>query len=336
MPTMSAPPVAPVLSLRGVTKVFDGKPAVADVSLDAGPGEIFGLLGPNGAGKTTLLRMVMDILRPDAGAIDLFGRPLDAAAKDRIGYLPEERGLYQRVRVQEILRYLAELKGLSAAEARTRVDRYLHRVELHEVRHRKVRDLSKGMQQKVQLVATLLTEPDLMILDEPFSGLDPVNRLLALELMQERVRAGSTLVLSTHIMEQAEALCARVLLLHHGHAILAGNVRELRESRSEGAVILAGTGDPATVPGAAQVTPIEGPGEPRVKVRLQPGVAPDRFLADFLAAGGRVTHFERALPSLNEIFIAAVRASGNGDSAGGVAAGTSASAAARAVPGGES
>ncbi|MBI3267956.1 MAG: ATP-binding cassette domain-containing protein [Planctomycetes bacterium] len=300
-----------ILSVRSVTKVFDGKRAVQGLSLEVGPGEIFGLLGPNGAGKTTLLRMVMDILKPDEGTISIFGRPLDPAGKDRIGYLPEERGLYQRVRVGELLQYLAELKGLAPAAARARIERGLRRVDLGDAAGKKVRELSKGMQQKVQLVATLLPEPDLLILDEPFSGLDPVNRLLALELLEERVRAGSSLVLSTHILEQAEALCERVLLVNGGRALLEGRVRDLKEQRGEGAVLLTHADELPAVEGALRVTPLGvGPDGRRSKVHLRPGTPPDRFLAEVLHAGARVTHFERALPTLNEIFIAAVREDG--------------------------
>jgi ABC-2 type transport system ATP-binding protein len=290
----------PALDVRGVTKVYGDRVAVDDVSFGVERGEIFGLLGPNGAGKSSLLRMVMDILRPDSGGI----RVLDGAGlRDRVAYLPEERGLYQRRRVVDVLRYFGELKGLATDLAERRAREWLDRLGLLPSATRRMRELSKGMQQKVQLAAILMTGPELMVLDEPFEGLDPVNRVAVVDLVQDAAARGAAVVLSSHRMDQVEALCRRVLLLDRGREVLSGGVRELRERFAEPAVLLEADRDPSGLAGALHVEP-RGAGW---KIRLQEGATPESFLSGALAAGLRVARFERALPTLDEIFVRAVR-----------------------------
>ncbi len=197
----------PVLEVQDVRKAYGPKIAVEGVSFSVEKGQVLGLLGPNGAGKTSLIRMIMDIIRPDSGEIKIFGETLSPGLKHRLGYLPEERGLYQKQKVFDVLVFLGQLKGLPHHVATVRTERYLDRVGLLEVKKKRMRELSRGMQQKVQIAAVLLHEPELLILDEPFSGLDPINRSLIIEIMKELSGKGTTLILSTHLMDQVQALC---------------------------------------------------------------------------------------------------------------------------------
>lgn len=288
-----------MLDIVNVVKRYDGKAAVDGVSFSVGPGEIFGLLGPNGAGKTSLIRMIMDILRPDAGEIRLFGKPMSPELQDRLGYLPEERGLYQRQKVVDVLIFLAEIKGLSRHAAAARADRYLDRVGLFESRNRTMRELSKGMQQKLQIAAVLQHEPQLAILDEPFIGLDPVNREVVLELLRETTARGASIILSTHLMEQAEMLCTRAAIIHRGRQVLLGPVRELKERHADNAVSVDCSLDLADHPMIAR--------RENARIFLKEGVAPEAFLADLIAKGAAIRRFERALPTLNEVFVKAVK-----------------------------
>src|SRR5579863_5183908 len=255
----------PALEVRGVTKAFGTKLAVDAVSFSVERGEIFGLLGPNGAGKSSLIRMVMDILRPDSGEIRVLGAV--PGVNERVGYLPEERGLYQRQQVGDILRYLGELKGLAGHVAARRVDQYLDRVGLLETRKKRMRELSKGMQQKVQIAAVLLTEPELMVLDEPFEGLDPLNRVLINDLMKEFASRGAAIVLSSHRMDQVEAMCRGVFLIHQGKGVLSGEVREIKERFADNSVYLETNRDLTAHPAVARLEP-KGPA---VRVWLRAG-----------------------------------------------------------------
>jgi ABC-2 type transport system ATP-binding protein len=221
--------VDPILDLRGVRKSFGDFVAVDEVSIAVPAGSMVGFLGPNGAGKTTTIRMVMDIIAPDAGEVRLFGRPRRPEDLHRIGYLPEERGLYRKMRVGEQLLFLARLHGLARREAAARVDEWLQRLEITEWRDRKVEELSKGMQQKVQLAGTVLHDPDLLILDEPFSGLDPINQVLFKDLLADYQRRGKSILFSTHIMDQADRLCDRICLIHRGRIVLTGELAGIRE-----------------------------------------------------------------------------------------------------------
>ncbi len=293
----------PALEFRAVVKAYGPKLAVDSISLRVERGEIFGLLGPNGAGKSTLLRMAMDIIKPDSGEVRVLGEYISPALKERIGYLPEERGLYQRQRVGEILTFLGELKGLPRHVAARRTDAYLDRVGLLESKNKKMRELSKGMQQKVQIAAVLLTEPDLVVLDEPFEGLDPVNRTLVTDLMKETAARGAATILSSHRMEQVEAMCRHVFLINLGREVLSGEVRSIKERFADSAVIVEADRDPSGRPEVERAVQ-EGPA---ARLWLSEGSTPDAFLSALLADGYRIRRFERALPSLDEIFVKAVR-----------------------------
>lgn len=228
----------PILDVRGVEKSYRTTKAVSGVSFSVRRGEIFGLLGPNGAGKSTLIRIILDIQKPDAGAVDVFGHPLTRGDLDRIGYLPEERGLYKKRRVIQVLRYLGQLKGLGPKEAVASAERWLARVGMSGVRDAKVETLSKGNQQKIQLVGTLLGDPPLLVWDEPFSGLDPVNANQVRDLLLALRDEGTTVILSTHLMAQAEAICDRVALISQGQLVLHGTVDEARQRYGSAAVDL--------------------------------------------------------------------------------------------------
>jgi ABC-2 type transport system ATP-binding protein len=247
--------------------------------------------------------MVMDILRPDSGGIQVLGRPITPELKEKIGYLPEERGLYQRQRVEEVLQFLGELKGLRRNVAGRRAESWLDRVGLLDVRRKKMRQLSKGMQQKVQIAAVLLSEPELLILDEPFEGLDPVNRVLVTDLMRECAARGAAVILSSHRMDQVEAMCRKVFLIDRGREMLSGEVREIQSRFADQAVLLECDRDVATRPEVERASP-DGTA---VKVWLRSGTAPEKLLAALLAEGATVRRFERALPSLDDIFVRVVK-----------------------------
>jgi ABC-2 type transport system ATP-binding protein len=227
-----------ILEYCGVTKRFGRHTALEDVSLEVLSGEVFGLLGPNGAGKTTLIRIGLDILRADEGEVSLFGAPPTRASLDRTAYLPEERGLYRRAKVRELLNYLAKLKGLGRRDAEKATDSWLDRLGLSRVADHRVESLSKGMTQKVQIAACLMTDPELCVLDEPFSGLDPVNVGLVTGLIDQRRAQGRTTVLSTHMMHRVEALCDRVALVHQGQLVVYGQLDEIRRRYSPNEVIV--------------------------------------------------------------------------------------------------
>ena len=288
----------PLLELRSVTKRFGARTALDEISLQLGPGEVFGLLGPNGAGKTTLLRIAVELLRPDSGEVRLFGQPPGPEALGRIGYLPEERGLPTRARALEMLTYVGELKGARRASAREQARRLLARVQLDARESSRIGELSKGNQQKLQIAAALMGEPRLLLVDEPFSGLDPVNRGLAVELFLESAKQGCALLISTHQLEHVEQLCQRILLLHRGRALLAGAVAEVRRSHADGSVLVRGSGDFAALRSVLRVD-----GE---RLFLRDGF--DAFLREALDRGLSLTRFEQALPTLEEIFVRAVSA----------------------------
>src|SRR5213075_3228435 len=212
--------------------------AVSDLSLQVKPGRVFGLIGPNGAGKTTTIRMIVNITVPDSGSIELLGQRMTTALQDRIGYLPEERGLYKKMKVGEQLRFFAELKDVTGKEADARIDRWLAKLQLSDWKNKSAKDLSKGMQQKVQFITAVIHDPDLLILDEPFSGLDPVNVDLMKQTILEKKAAGRTIILSTHQMEIAEKLCDDVCMINKATKVLDGRLREIRHSFSRNAVAL--------------------------------------------------------------------------------------------------
>jgi ABC-2 type transport system ATP-binding protein len=295
----------PAIALHGVTKAFEGHVAVSDLSLTIPRGSVYGLLGPNGAGKTTTLRMVLNILAPDAGEVHLLGRPADQAARDRVGYLPEERGLYPRMVVEDQLLFLAAIKGVARADAARRLGPWLERLGLADWRKRKLNELSKGMQQKVQLIATVLHEPDVLILDEPLSGLDPVAAEVVRDVLLELRRQGRTLVLSSHEMETVERLCDAIALINGGRMVLEGPVAEVKSRYGKNTVVLAYEGDGAFLAGLAGVARLTDFGR-YVELRIRDGADPQEILRQ-AAARLRLSRFEIVEPSLRDIFVERVR-----------------------------
>jgi ABC-2 type transport system ATP-binding protein len=289
------------IRLSGVTKAFAGHVAVKELSLEVPRGSVFGLLGPNGAGKTTTLRMVMNVLGPDSGTIEILGSSADHAARDRIGYMPEERGLYPRMVLSEQLVFMAELKGTSRRDAAARLPGWLERLGLAAWAGKKVNELSKGMQQKAQFIATVLHQPDVLILDEPMSGLDPVGMDTMREILLDLKRQGTTLVLSSHQMETVERLCDRVALISRGEKILDGAVGEVKKQHGKNTLVLAFDGDGAflaSFPGVAKVTDFGR----YVEVKMNEGADPQPLLRE-AAARLRVSRFEIVEPSLHDIFV---------------------------------
>src|ERR1044072_1607222 len=230
------------VKLDGVSKSFGEFTAVRDLSLDVRAGRVFGLLGPNGAGKTTTIRMIVNITAPDSGSILLFGRKIDPSLQDRIGYLPEERGLYKKMRVADQLRFFAEIKNMRGKQVESKIDEWLERVKLPEWKKKRSLELAKGMQQKIQFITAVLHDPDLLILDEPFSGLDPVNLELLKEIVLDLKRAGKTIIFSTHQMEVAEKICDDICLLNRSQKVLDGSLREIKSSFGRNAVAVRATG----------------------------------------------------------------------------------------------
>ncbi|HET9317460.1 MAG TPA: ATP-binding cassette domain-containing protein [Vicinamibacteria bacterium] len=298
-------------------KAFAGHVAVHGLSLDIPRGSVFGLLGPNGAGKTTTLRMVMDVLRPDEGHIEILGQPADRAGRDRIGYMPEERGLYPRMVLEEQLLFFAELKGVARRDAARRLDGWLERLSLREWRHRRLLELSKGMQQKAQFIATILHDPEVLILDEPLSGLDPVAADLMRDVLVDLRRQGKTLVLSSHQMETVERLCDAIALIHRGHKVLDGSVAEVKRRYGANALALSYEGDGAFLAALPGVERVADFGR-YVEVRIADGTDPQAILRE-AAARLRLSRFEVVEPSLHDIFVREVTARGEAPPAAEVA-----------------
>jgi ABC-2 type transport system ATP-binding protein len=296
----------PTLILDHVSKSFGDFVAVRDLSLEVKRGRIFGLIGPNGAGKTTTIRMIVNITVPDSGRVELFGQPMSTALQDRIGYLPEERGLYKRMKVGEQLRFFAELKDVPGKEADARIDKWLAKLQLTDWKHKKTKDLSKGMQQKIQFITSVIHEPDLLILDEPFSGLDPVNVEIMKETILEQKAANKTIILSTHQMEIAEKLCDDVCMINRSRKVLDGKLREIRRSESRNAVALRCEGNDGLLKDPALVLNVRQVGED-FEVLLAEGVSPQTLLKRLVDADTVVTKFELVEPSLHDIFIAKVK-----------------------------
>jgi len=296
------------VAFEGVEKRFGDVVALRGVSFDVQQGEVFGLLGPNGAGKTTLMRILMDILRADSGGVTLLGAPHRRQTLDRVGYLPEERGLYTKQPVLEVMTYFGSLKGLSRAEARRRGRVWLERIGLAETAAWRVERLSKGMSQKVQIAAALLHDPELCVLDEPSSGLDPVNVRLVDELIRERRAAGRTTILSTHQMSQVESLCDRVALIHHGRLMVYGGVNEVRERYSRPEVRVRAAGALPAVPGVEEVRP---DGEAAWRLLLAERSRAADVLAALVSAGVRVEGFERVLTPMEDVFVRVVQEAGS-------------------------
>jgi ABC-2 type transport system ATP-binding protein len=287
--------------LRGVRKRFGAHTAVEGLDLVVPAGSIYGLLGPNGSGKTTTLRMIMGILVPDAGEVELLGGRPDAARQRRVGYLPEERGLYRRMRVSDVLVFLAEIRGVPRAEGTRRARGWLERLGLGEWGDRRVEDLSKGMQQKVQFIGTVLHEPELLVLDEPFSGLDPINQDVLEAIVRDLHARGTTILFSTHLMDQAERLCERVCLISRARKVLDGDLGEIKRRERKGVVAVEFEGDSAWLE-APEVMAREVVGR-GVHLVLRAGGDPAALLARALGAGARIRRWELLEPRLHEIFV---------------------------------
>jgi ABC-2 type transport system ATP-binding protein len=291
------------LKVSNVTKRFDEFTAVNNLSLKVRPGRIFGLIGPNGAGKTTTIRMIVNITAPDEGTIELFGQQITPELQDRIGYLPEERGLYKKMKVIDQLRFFGELKNVKGKKADEAIDRWLARVKLSEWKNKKAMELSKGMQQKVQFIAAVMHDPDLMILDEPSSGLDPVNQELLKEIVLELKAEGKTIIFSTHQMELAERICDDICMINRSNKVLDGTLREIKRSFGRNAVALRIEGDGERVlSDPTLVTKVERRSD-EVEALLAEGADAQELLRRLVAAGARVTKFELVEPSLSDIFI---------------------------------
>ena len=291
--------MASALAIEGVTKVYGRNTVVDDVSFTVEPQEILGLVGPNGAGKTTTIRMALDIIHPDTGAVALFGSAPTRQALQRVGYLPEERGLYQKAVLRDVLRYLGRLKGLSNKDAQARTDAMLQRVGLYEHRAKKVQALSRGMSQLAQFASALLHLPDLIILDEPFSGLDPLNVQVMKEIISEQQQRGASIIFSSHDMEDVEEMCERVVLISSGAVLLYGVLDELKRARGIQSIRVTAPRQPADVPGVSNAKVADG----QFEYMLTDGVDPNTVLRSFLDNGIPVERFEVALPSLREMFI---------------------------------
>ena len=292
-----------VVSFEGVEKSYNGVRAVDGVTFEVRAGEIFGLLGPNGAGKTTLIRILMDILRADGGRVLIEGHPSWSANKDRLGYLPEERGLYRKQRVLDVMVYFGMLKGMTRAAAKQKGRQLLDRAGLSDRAASKIETLSKGMQQKVQILSTILHDPDVVVFDEPFSGLDPVNVLMVREILDELKAAGKIVILSTHQMAQVEALCDRIAMIHQGRLVLYGPLREIRRAHSGHALLVSGDGPWGSFASVAKVAP----GGAKQHLTLRPGSEAKDFLAEALSRGSIPESFETAQAPLEEIFVHLVK-----------------------------
>jgi ABC-2 type transport system ATP-binding protein len=292
---------ANVVEVDGIVKSYDGVTAVDHVSFSIPTGAIHGLLGPNGAGKTTTIRMLMRILLPDSGRITVFGQPLDRVDKPRIGYLPEERGLYKKMKVIDMLTFFGQVKRVDRKTACDRALQWLERVELSDCAEKKVEELSKGMQQKVQFITTVLHEPDLLILDEPFAGLDPVNTNLLKDIILEYHHKGHTVIFSTHMMDQVEKLCETICLINRGRIVLSGSLAEVKGEYGQNGVTLRFEGDGSFLQQLEAVASYNDYGN-EVFLRLHPGASPAGVLE---AARERldIRKFEVAAPSIHDIFI---------------------------------
>jgi ABC-2 type transport system ATP-binding protein len=294
------------ISVDRISKSYGDFVAVDELFMEVKTGSIFGLLGPNGAGKSTTIRMIVNITMPDSGQITLFGEPMSAKLQERVGYLPEDRGLYKKMKVGEQLAFFAELKGVPRQEANRRIDAWLKRIEMTGWKNKKWEELSKGMQQKVQFVSTILHSPDLVILDEPFSGLDPISSGLLKEIVQELKDNNKTIIFSTHLMEQAEELCDEILLINHGRKVIGGAVGEIKRGFGWRYIAIDGENFEPTLKNSPLVKEFM-PNRDHTEIILQSGADPQALLRQLVAGGARLSRFELVAPSLNEIFIESVK-----------------------------
>ncbi len=293
----------PIIELRNVKKSFNGKTALDDISFSVDRGVIFGVLGPNGAGKTTAIRIITQIIPPDEGEAILFDGDASFDVRNKIGYLPEERGLYKKVKVLEQLIYFGELKGMKRSEASKSAKNWLARLEALEWKDKKINELSKGMQQKVQFVSAIVHDPDLLILDEPFSGFDPVNVESLKNILLELKESGKTIFISTHVMEQVEKICDEIILIDKGKILLSGSTREIKRSRGKDTIVMEFEGSDSFVQ-KLPFAKILNQTRNRLEFRINPKkVSPNEILEIALKEGAEIYRFELEEPSLNEIFI---------------------------------
>ncbi|MDF1534434.1 MAG: ATP-binding cassette domain-containing protein [Methanosarcinaceae archaeon] len=305
------------IEVTHVIKSYNNTEVIRDISFSVKKGEIFGILGPNGAGKTTMLRMLLNHIKPDSGTIKIFGEPIKLKAKDKVGYLPEERGLYQKSRVLEILVYFGMLKGMSKIDAHDKAEKLLRTIELYDVKNKRVEELSKGMQQKVQFIGTILHDPDIIIVDEPFSGLDPVNTRLLKRVMLEQKKAGKAIVLSTHMMEQAAEMCDQLLMINKGKIVMYGKLDEIMDKYYKNSIIIEPEyiddesisliGVSKTISRLRDIAGVVDIKQRKREIELFLDDETDenavlREIIDII----KIKRFEHSVPSLNDIFISIV------------------------------
>jgi len=291
------------ISVNNISKRFGEVQALDNVSFEINPGEIFGLLGPNGAGKTTMIRIILDIYKADQGTASILGGPMTEAKKNQIGYLPEERGLYQDIQLDRCLHFLASLKGMEPMLANRKITEYLERFDLASDSKKKVKELSKGMQQKAQLISALVHNPEVLIIDEPFSALDPVNTQMVKDLLIEERNIGKTIVMCTHQMAQVEQLCDRLVLIDHGQLVLEGSLADIRKKFASNDVIIR---TESSIPGDLMGIESIVRSNNHVKLHLSENSSPQQVLAQLVQQGIILDEFEIATPSLDEIFIQVV------------------------------
>ena len=292
-----------VVQVQNISKTFGNLQAVYELSFEVEQGEIYGLLGPNGAGKTTTIRMLLNLFHPDQGAISILGGPMSEAKKTRIGYMPEERGLYQDIPLEHCLLHLATLKGLSDQEAHRSLSFWLERFDLLGCRRKKVKELSKGMQQKAQIISTLLHQPELVVMDEPFTALDPVNVQLVKDVLAELRQQGVTILMSTHQMQPVEELCDRILLINQGRGVLYGGVDEIRHRYSGHAVWVRAAGRLPEIRGVKEIHPHNN----AMHLSLDENTTPQQVFQTLAASNVVLEKFEIAIPTLDEVFIRVVQ-----------------------------
>jgi ABC-2 type transport system ATP-binding protein len=297
-----------IVRLDHIRKVYDTKVAVEDLSLTVEAGTMFGLLGPNGSGKTSTIRMMIGMTLPDSGLVSLFGKPFARPVLWRIGYLPEERGLYKKMNVLDQLVFLGQLHGMSEAEAKRRSLLWCEKLQITEAIPKKTEDLSKGMQQKIQFIASLLHEPDLIIMDEPFSGLDPVSAALLMDTLVELRSQGKTVLFSTHRMDQVEKLCDHIALIHRGKLVVSGSMQEVKSAYPRNRVQISFEGDDGFLRHPAIESVKRYPGQVEITLRASATLAEDtQLLLAEAMRGARLTRFEVSEPTLEDIFIEKVR-----------------------------
>lgn len=292
-----------------VSKSYQYTKVINGISFSVNNGEIFGLLGPNGAGKTTIIRMLLNIIKPDSGVIKVFGDDINNRSKDMMGYLPEERGLYKKDKVFELLVYLAKLKGISQKKATVNTENWLHSIGMYEHKSKKIEELSKGMQQKVQFISTLIHDPDLIILDEPFSGLDPVNTKIIRNIILECKKAGKTIILSTHMMEQAQLLCDRIMMINKGTIILYDTVNNVRKLYCKNSLLVEFNGSSDELNGISEIKNLIYH-ENSVEILLE-DTANIQALIEKLNQRVEIIRLEQSIPSLNDVYLKLVEGSIN-------------------------